>query len=212
MSNAGCPGALAASAVDGAGLTCQRLCAALGIGVASARTASTKTPETAAAKVSRRDAVRSKAGAFPQGSIMTAPSSAHLTLSAAARRSPSVSAVVTRMSRRGSQPSSIRPGAYSRPYWRWPRSSRIHRMACPAARARSASIAANAAALPSPDSPAKTSCKPPRTSPPRNRSSIEAMPKETGLRFSDWGTQSLRHNAFTLWRLRPERIIVPILF
>jgi hypothetical protein len=112
---AGSPGALASSARDGSAVTCQRVRAALGPGLATARSNMTVTPEPSAASARRRLAVRSSKRGSPQGSISTAPSAEQRAASAPARSTPCASRARTSRMRAGSRPSSARPGACKRP-------------------------------------------------------------------------------------------------
>lgn len=180
MSKAGWLGALAASGDEDAVATCHRVCAALGIGCASTRSTKVSTPDTAAAIDSRREAVRSSKGAFPHGSIMTAPTSPHLTISAPARSTASVSGASTRTRSPGSIPSWASPSAWTRPVWRQHRFSRTQMIGRFAGQARIPIIMAKAAAaLPSPTDAANTSCNARCANPPSIRLSIASVPNVT---------------------------------
>lgn len=110
MSKAGLPGALAASAEDGAAATCQRVCATLGPGSAASRMRSGVVPDVSAASASRRVAVRSRLPGMPQSSIRTAPSAVQRTASSAARNPSSGRRTRTWMIWAGSSPKAASPG------------------------------------------------------------------------------------------------------
>lgn len=180
MSNAGCPGAPPTSGEEGAEAICQRVCAALGAGTASTRTTRTGTPEATAAIDRRRDAVRSSSGAFPQGSMMTAPTCPHLTMSAPARSTARESGASTRRILPGSHPSSCKPAAYKRPIRPVQRLSRTHMTGRPAGQFRTANMAARqAVAFPSSTEAAKNSCNACCINPPPTRASVASSPKVT---------------------------------
>lgn len=185
MSKAGWPGELAASGDEDVVATCHRVCAALGTGSQSIRSTNVMTPEAAAAIDSRREAVRSSKGAFPQGSIMTAPTSPHLTISAPARSTASVSGASTRTRSPGSMPSSASPSAWTLPVWRQHRFSRTQMIGRFAGQARIPTIMAKAAAaLLSPIDAANTSCSARCANPPSIRLSIASVPNVTRFRAS----------------------------
>ncbi len=177
MAKAGLPGALAGSAAEAALATCQRLCAALGPASPAARSSKVGTPDRAAASASRRETVKSSAGARPQGSMTTAATAAQAAASPPARNTASVSGARTSTSRSGSKPNSARPGPCSGPVSRSPRSSRSQ-IKGPGRALRSASNRAKPdVAASSPALAAKISCSAASTSPPPSRASRSVMPK-----------------------------------
>jgi len=111
MPKAGRPGALPSRGADAAPLTDQRLAAALAEGLAPSRIIISVTPEAAPAKDSRREAVRSSAGASFHTSIITAPRDEHAAASAPALSTSVGVFTRTRISRAASSPNSARPGA-----------------------------------------------------------------------------------------------------
>jgi hypothetical protein len=102
---------LAGKGTDGALVTCQRVWAALGVGWAPLRTIMTMVPLCSAASASRREAVRSKAGARPSISITTAAAPPCRTESTPARSRLWRSGRRSSTMAAGSMPSSARPGA-----------------------------------------------------------------------------------------------------
>ena len=153
---AGAPGAFASSAVEGMVSTRQRVAVALGVGSACARSTSTVTPDCSAASISRRDAVRSRAGALPHASINTAPSPAQRVASAAARNRAASSGTTASNNWCGARPSSNSPAACNRPVRRSAASVLSHSsgMAAPMI----ATMAAKPAALAESSVVANSSC------------------------------------------------------
>ncbi len=109
MSNAGGPGALAASAVDGAARTCQRVTAALGAGATPTRTTRVNTPDRSTRSASRRVAVRSNRGEVRHGWTTRAPMSGQRVASPAAHSVAAMSAAWTTTNAAGSRPRSAMP-------------------------------------------------------------------------------------------------------
>jgi hypothetical protein len=176
-SNMGGPGALASRTRDGAELTDQRVSPVLGTGSASSRSSNKITPDCSAANVSRRLAVRSSSGHLPQHSTIIAWRPGQRAASAALRSNALGSGACPNTSAPGSPPSSTRPGACSPPPRRPASSERSHRIGDPRFDARSASIAANPAALgPSSASAGNNSCTRPRANPPCNVPSSPLCP------------------------------------
>ena len=179
-SNIGGPAALASKARDGAAPTDQRVSAALGTGPASSRSSNKVTPDCSAASASRRLAVRSSSGHWPQHSTISACRPGPRAASAALLSNALASGACPSTSAFGSPPSSTRPGACNPPPRRPASSERSHRIGDPRFDARSASIAANPAALgPSAASAANSSCTLPRASPPCSAASSPSCPVAT---------------------------------
>lgn len=177
ISNAGKPGALAASGSDGAERTCHRLDAALGIGVASPRTSKAKAPASAAASASRRDDVRSIILALPCASRITADAAFERIISAAARKASSMLTVRTITICAGSAPKPASPGGYIRPVVRSCFSSATQNIRCPGKCSRSARSRAKAeAGATSSPCAANTSCRAFRINPPCSRLSTFGAP------------------------------------
>ncbi len=124
--------------------------------------------------------MRSRAGAFPHGSISTAPTALHFTTSPPARSRARASGACTSVRRSGSIPNSASPGACRWPIVRHPRSSRSHRIGCVVGTERIASSSAKpAAVVMSSGSAAKHSCSAARAIPPPSRASIFESPSAT---------------------------------
>ena len=174
MSHAGCPGASAASGIDGAAATCQRVRAALGVLFASIRSNRGVTPDPSAARASRRLAVRSSAGGLPHNSITTTPSPVQRIASAPARSVVAASRSTPTITRAGSSPICARPAAWMAPPRRSAACSRSHSTCPPSNRA---SAMPNPAALPpSPPSAVNTSCSRAAGRPPSSNRSIARCP------------------------------------
>ena len=179
MSNVGMPGALAGNGVEGADRICQRLEAALGIGIASTRTSKANTPASAAASDRRRDDVMSIIFALPCASMITADAAFDRMTSADARRASNILAVRMITIPAGSAPMPTSPGAYIRPailscfsspiqYTR--RFSELRRSVKSRAKAEAVATSLSCAA--------NISCKALRFNPPLIRSSTQGAPSD----------------------------------
>lgn len=177
MSKVGRPGALPGHGTDGAEHIRHLVLAALGMGTASPRTSSAKTPLSAAARARRRVEVRSTRRALPCVSNMTALAALDLMASAAARRASRRSTVWISNMREGLPPMADSPSGYRRPdAWR-SLSPDIQNMLASLSGNRHANNSANAAAAcESAFAPPKNSCNPACAMPPRNRSSTSGAP------------------------------------